>query len=99
MAAVVGSHGGDKRRPPTRHEAVGRVEGAEARESRTDEPEFLLPSPLWGEGLGVRGCPRHLVDADVAGDMRRSRQETGVVRTGRLDARGDVRCIPEDPPW
>ena len=38
-----------------------------------------------------------LVDADVAGDVAGARQEAGVVLAGRLDARGDVRGVAQEP--
>ena len=84
MAAVVGCQRRQKRRPPARHEAVPAIERAQAAECRIHQPELPLtvPSPTRGEG---RRGPRQLVDLDLAREVRRSREEAGVVAVSRLD--------------
>src|SRR5262249_53119980 len=61
VAAVRRLERGDERRPPARYEARVAVAGHEAREPGVDEPE-----------LAPRAVPGHLVDLDVAGDVRRA---------------------------
>ena len=84
MAPILRGQSGDKRRPPARDETVGRIERAQAREAGVDDPQFVAGK-------------RELVDANVAGDVRRARNETGIVLADRLDLGGDVGCVAKLP--
>src|SRR5262245_62145295 len=84
MAAILGGQSGDERRPPARDKAVIRVQRAETRKARVDDPQFVAG-------------PGHFVDGNVTSDVRGARQITRVVLASRLDARGDVRGIAKGP--
>src|SRR5262249_1394792 len=99
-AARAGTNGGRQRGTTLRaggSGAGGGGERAKATEPGVPQPQLLLPSPLGGEGSGVRGGPGEFVDGDVPGDVRGARQEAGVVPAGGFDARCKVRRVAQEP--
>ena len=82
MTTVFGRVMADEARAPARHEARFRVERAQAREQRVDEPDG-------------RSVPRHFVDVDRAGDVAAPRQIDRVVPRRILQALGDRRHVAE----
>src|SRR5262249_35303747 len=73
VTAVFRGQTGDKWWAPARIKTMLRVEGAEAAESRVDDPKLVI------------AAPGKLVDVDVAGDMNTAWQIACVVLARRLE--------------